>query len=252
MPAPQPDWAYFVDLDGTLLEIAELPADVRSDPRLRATVSALATVAGGAVAVITGRRISEVDRLFPDLRLAVAGLHGLERRTASGLRHCHALPSESLSAALDHLRTMLARHPALLLEDKGVAIALHYRQAPALASYAHRVMREVQSALGADFCVQPGKRVVELKPAGRDKGAAIREFMAEPPFEGRQPVFLGDDTTDEYGFDVINELGGISIKVGPGRSNAAWRMPDVLAVRRWLALAVASGSTAASTHHTTK
>ncbi|MBC7844017.1 MAG: trehalose-phosphatase, partial [Gemmatimonadaceae bacterium] len=236
-------WAYFVDLDGTLLEFASQPGDVLVDAALRATVSALTLVSGGAVAIITGRPVAEVDHLFPDLHVAVAGQHGLERRSAGGELSRQALPVAVLSGARTTLRALVARHPGLLLEDKGLSLALHYRQAPAMASFAHRVMGQVQRDVGDDFCVQRGKRVVELKLAGRDKGTAIRAFMDERPFRGRLPVFIGDDLTDEYGFDVINQLGGISVKVGTGPTVATWRMQDVHTVRRWLSSAVAAGST---------
>lgn len=241
VPSPRLEWAYFVDLDGTLLEIAPRPDDVRADAQLRATIATLTQRAGGAVAIITGRPVVEVDDLFPSLRLPVAGQHGLERRGPDGEVWRCALPLPALAIARSRLRELVLRHPGLLLEDKGLSLALHYRLAPALASYAHRAMRQVARDVGPEFCVQRGKRVVELKLAGRDKGTAIRAFLAEPPFRGRCPVFIGDDMTDEYGFAVVNELGGVSVKVGPGRTAATWRMRDVGAVRRWLRLAVAEG-----------
>jgi trehalose 6-phosphate phosphatase len=236
VPSPTPEWAYFVDLDGTLLDIAPRPGDVQVDAELRATITALTTITGGAVAIITGRSVAEVDHLFP------AGQHGLERRAPSGHVTRFSPPRPALVLARTRLRDVVQRHPSLLLEDKGLSLALHYRLAPALASYAHRVMRQVGDEAGAAFCVQRGKRVVELKLAGRDKGTAIRTFLTEAPFRGRRPVFIGDDMTDEYGFAVINELDGISVKVGPGRTTAGWRMRDVRAVRRWLSLAVAASA----------
>ncbi len=235
-----PDWAYFVDLDGTLLDLSAVPSDVHVDQALRDTVTALTRVAGGAVALITGRSIAEVDRLFPRLQIAVAGQHGLERRDANGRTLQAPQVDASLAAPRSAMRAIVGRHPGLLLEDKGLSLALHYRQAPALASYAHRVMHAWQSTLGAGYCVQRGKRVVELKPTGHDKGAAIRAFMHEAPFRGRRPVFIGDDATDEVGFDVVNQLDGISVKVGAGRTIARWTMPDVAAVRSWLSLAVST------------
>ncbi|MCC7051930.1 MAG: trehalose-phosphatase [Gemmatimonadaceae bacterium] len=242
VPSPTPEWAYFVDLDGTLLDIAPRPGDVQVDAELRATITALTTLTGGAVAIITGRPVAEVDQLFPALHLPVAGQHGLERRAPNGHVTRCSPPLPALDLARTRLRDVVQRHPGLLLEDKGLSLALHYRQALALASYAHRVMRQVGDVAGAEFCVQRGKRVVELKLAGRDKGTAIRTFLTEAPFRGRRPVFIGDDMTDEYGFAVINELDGISVKVGPGRTTAGWRMRDVRAVRRWLSQAVAASA----------
>jgi trehalose 6-phosphate phosphatase len=102
-------------------------------------------------------------------------------------------------------------------------------------------MRTLQEEIGPDYTILRGKKIVEIKPGGKDKGKAVKEFMAEKPFRGRLPVFVGDDATDEYGFAVVNALGGHSIKVGTGRSIARWRLPDVTAVRAWLARAVESG-----------
>ena len=235
LPAPSHEWAYFFDLDGTLVELAPLPSGVHGDMELRLLISALAIATRGAVAVITGRAIADIDRIFPDTRLPVAGQHGVERRTHGGDLRRHLFPMELLDEARRELQAVVTRHPGLLLEDKGLSLALHYRQVPQLASYAHRVMRRVHDRVGTAFCVQMGKRVVELKPAGRDKGMAIREFMDELPFAGRRPVFIGDDVTDEHGFEVVNAYGGLSIKVGPGQTRARRQLASVRAVRDWLA-----------------
>ena len=234
LPAPSHEWAYFFDLDGTLVELAPLPSGVHGDAELRLLISALSTATGGAVAVITGRAIADIDRIFPDLRLPVAGQHGVERRTHAGELRRHLFPLELLDEARTELQAVVESHPGLLLEDKGLSLALHYRQVPRMGSYAHRVMRRLQQRVGTAFCVQVGKRVVELKPAGRDKGVAIREFMDEAPFAGRYPVFIGDDVTDEQGFEVVNALGGLSIKVGRGQTFALRQLANVKAVRRWL------------------
>lgn len=228
------DWAWFIDLDGTLLELAGSPDGVSADADLRGLIGWLATVSGGALAIITGRPITDVDRLFPGLTLPVAGQHGVERRDVHGVVQQHALCASVLDPARRSLEAVVARHPALLLEDKGLSLALHYRRAPRLAAFAHRMMRTQRDRLGDDFCIQGGKRVVELKPAGLDKGIAISEFMAEAPFAGRRPVFIGDDRTDEYGFDVINRLGGVAVKVGPGATQAVYALPDVRSVRGWI------------------
>jgi trehalose 6-phosphate phosphatase len=176
----------------------------------------------------------DVDRLFPGTRLPAAGQHGIERRDAVGRHSRHAFPSDRLEEEHRRLAAAVARHPGLLLEHKGLSLALHYRRAPRLGAYAHRLLRGLQSRIGTEYCLQAGKRVVELKPAGRDKGVAVLEFMQEEPFRGRMPVFLGDDMTDEYGFAMVNRLDGHSVKVGPGRTVARWRLRDVLAVRAWL------------------
>ncbi len=231
---PADDWAYFFDFDGTLVDIAESPSGVDIDPSLRELLILLHQTAGGSLALITGRTLADIDSHFAGLRLPAAGQHGLERRDAAGRLFRHSNPSLPFERIRRHLAEVARRHPGLLLEDKGLSLALHYRQAPRLASYAHRLIRGIQSELGDEYTVQSGKRVIELKPAGRDKGAAIMDFMREPPFHGRVPVFIGDDVTDEYGFAMVNSLQGHSVKVGAGRTAALWRLPDVPSVLAWL------------------
>jgi len=233
VPVPSRDWAYFFDIDGTLVDIADSPAGARLDPGLGKLIERVYRSGGGAVALISGRSISDIDGLFPGMRFPVAGQHGIERRDAAGRISHHPSPSPALDAARRGLTAAVARHPALLLEDKGLSLALHYRRAPRLAGYAHRVARSLLGN-GGTFCIQAGKRVVEIKPAGKDKGVAVLEFMQEEPFRGRTPVFVGDDSTDEYGFAMVNRLHGHSVKVGPGRTAARWRLRDVRAVQAWL------------------
>jgi trehalose 6-phosphate phosphatase len=234
--APRPDasWAWFFDLDGTLVAIQPSPGSVRIDPSLRRMITERHRATGGAVALITGRSIADIDRLFPGVRLAVAGQHGAERRRASGAYAHRPAPPAPLVAAGNRLQATLAAHRGVRVEVKGVSLALHYRAAPRLAGYVHRLARQVAAQLGERYCLQAGKRVVEIRPSGRDKGSAIRDFMQEPPFRGRIPVFLGDDTTDEFGFAMVNRLHGCSVKIGPGATQAHWRLPDVRAARSWL------------------
>ena len=231
---PGAAYAYFLDIDGTLIDFADAPSSVKLDPALPRLVDALHRSSGGAVALVTGRSIADVDRLFPARRLPAAGQHGLERRTARGRIAVRPGSPGSLDGARRVLANVVARHPSLLLEDKGLSLALHYRASPSLAGLAHRVIRLLQQGLGARYCVHRGKRVVELALAGKNKGAAIRAFMRETPFRGRTPAFIGDDVTDEYGFKVVNSLGGLSVKVGPGPTAAGWRLPNVRAVIKWL------------------
>ena len=234
MPAPRRDWAYFFDIDGTLVELADSPGGVLLDRELRQLIEQLHRSAGGAVALISGRSIADIDHLVPGIRLPAAGQHGIERRDASGEISRHAFPSRELDGVRARLAEAVIRHPGLLLEDKGLSLALHYRRSPRLGGYAHRLVRSLLPRLGRQYRIQTGKRVVEMKPAGRDKGAAVLEFMQEPPFRGRTPVFVGDDISDEYGFATVNRLRGYSVKVGPGQTSARWRLPDVRAVRAWL------------------
>jgi len=235
MPPFAAGWAFFLDVDGTLLDHADHPGAVRVGPELRILLEGLSAAAGGALALISGRSVEDIDRLFAPLRPATAGQHGTERRSAGGAIHRHAPPLERLARAAAGLVRLTAAHEGLVFENKGMTLALHYRQAPQLHALAEGEMRRLAAALAGEFELQAGKFVFELKPSGKDKGSAIAEFMAEAPFAGRVPVFLGDDLTDEYGFAVVNGAGGHSIKVGPGESGARWRLADAAAVRHWLA-----------------
>ncbi|MHB1312139.1 MAG: trehalose-phosphatase [Gemmatimonadaceae bacterium] len=233
-PKPQPSWAYFFDIDGTLSELAATPERARLAPALRDRLAALRTLCGGAVAVVSGRPLRDIDAIFDGMLLPAAGQHGAERRDPAG--QVSHLPADRarLDEAHAVLARLVARHPGLLLEDKGHSLALHYRAAPRAAGFSHRSMRALQRRLGAGFTVQGGKRLVELVPSGIDKGRAIRAFLMEPPFVGRLPVFLGDDVSDEPAFATVDALDGHSVKVGPGPSAARWRLASVTAVREWL------------------
>lgn len=232
-PPPELNWAYFLDVDGTLIEIAETPDGVLVDAQLLKLIEQLSRACGGALALVSGRSIANLEALVGGQRLPMAGLHGLERRDAEGRWSTHTSAFEAKAAIKTALFPVLERHPGLLLEDKGLSLALHYRLAPTLAAYVHRLMAR-QARLGECLEIQRGKRVVEIKPAGIDKGSAIDAYLGEPPFCARRPVFIGDDLNDEHGFAAVNRLDGISIKVGKGASCARFRLPDVQAVRRWL------------------
>lgn len=233
-PLPEGAAAFFLDIDGTLLEIADTPSAVRVDRELLALVQSIHAAADGAVALISGRRIADIDGLFPGLQLPLAGQHGIERRDARAGLHVHTAPLAELARLRQQFDDIVAGHPGTLLEDKGATLAVHYRQVPQAQEEVLRALTVIVKRLGKGFRIQPGKMVFEVKPAGRDKGTAIAEFMAEEPFRGRIPIFLGDDVTDEYGFRVVNARGGYSVKVGPGHTIARWRLPDVVAVRAWL------------------
>ena len=189
---------------------------------------------GGAVALISGRSLHDLDLLFPGAALPAAGQHGLERRNGRGDVWRLHVAGDSLSLARARFAALVSRHRELTVEDKGLSLALHYRAAPHLEERVHDAVRAIIAELGDGYVMQRGKLVVELRPAGSDKGEAIAAFMGEAPFRGRVPVFLGDDATDEHGFAVLNEMCGHSLKVGEGATIARWRLPDVRAVERWL------------------
>lgn len=226
--------ALFLDFDGTLVAHENHPAAVAIDAELRRLMEGLRASTGGALALISGRSIADIDALFAPARFAVAGQHGAERRSADGSMHRHAPAAQRLRGPLEELRRFVARHPGLLLEEKGTSVALHYRNAPGLEEAAGNEARRALAAIGDEYELQGGKFVLELRPSGRDKGTAIAGFLGEPPFAGRAPVFVGDDLTDELGFELVNLRGGTTVKVGAGPTRAQWRLADASAVRRWL------------------
>jgi trehalose 6-phosphate phosphatase len=240
-PPLDPLSALFLDVDGTLLEIAPRPELVRVPDGLPALIMRLSAAREGALALISGRALAELDRLFQPWQGAAAGLHGLERRRADGIIDCVA--DGDSAAALDRLRPKLAALAAdgtgFILEDKGGTLALHYRAAsqrePEIRAIAEALHREIASVLR----LITGKMVVEFQPRSADKGRAIAAFLAETPFLGRRPVFVGDDTTDEDGFAEIRRRDGIAVRVGPfeGATAANYRLPTVEAVLAWLASA---------------
>ncbi len=233
-PPASARWAYFLDLDGTLIDLAETPAAVVVEGAVRELIRNLYRNCGGAVAVVSGRMIADLQQLIDLPQLPMSGLHGLERRDIAGRVSTHAPEPTAKWQIMQALAPILARHSGLLLEDKGLTLALHYRSAPKLAAYAHRIMRDLLRSQGQGLELQRGKCVVEIKPAGIDKGSAVADYLIEEPFRQRRPVFIGDDLNDEHGFAEVNKREGISVKVGAGASCARFRLPDVAAVRQWL------------------
>jgi len=226
--------ALFLDVDGTLLPIVARPQDVRVDSALRALLKRLRDALDGALALVSGRSIAEIDQLFEPLVLPLAGQHGFERRDATLKVHRSEVLGHTLDEAVATLTDFSRRHAGLLVEQKGSSVALHYRLAPELADDARTQVEALAERLAPDYTLMAGKMVFELKPAHTDKGGAIRAFMREAPFAGRVPVFLGDDVTDEYGFAAIEEFAGESIKIGPGVTRARWRLNGAADVRGWL------------------
>ena len=241
-PPLDPDAALFLDVDGTLLEIAPRPELVYVPPTLPGLLDRLAARRGGALALVSGRKLDDIDGLFRPWRGAAAGVHGAERRRADGSLVLHNDSPADLAAAtvLDRLRPILAeaasRMPGVLLEDKGRSLAVHYRGAPARGPEVLDLARTCVQQGDDSLRLIAGKMVVELQPRFYGKNVAIAEFLAEPPFRGRIPVFLGDDTTDEDGFAEVNRMGGASIRIGsPAPTAAAYALPSVSAALEWLA-----------------
>jgi trehalose 6-phosphate phosphatase len=228
--------ALFLDFDGTLVELAAHPQAVRPTSDLVPLLAALARRLGGALAIVTGRPIAEVDGFLAPLRLPIAGVHGNEVRSVPD-GTADARSAVELGRVRERLAQLSETWPGVTVEDKGIAIAVHYRAAPEAAPEVRRIAEELQGQSADALMLLAGKMVVELVPAGRDKGSAIRELLRAAPFVGRRPVFLGDDVTDEAGFRAVNELGGISVRVGgPDRPTAArYRVDNVMRVLQLLA-----------------
>ncbi len=235
----QPDCALFLDFDGTLVDIAPRPEAVVVPGELIATLQALHTHLNGAVAVISGRPIEQIDALLAPVRLPVAGVHGAERRSANG----HLVLVDVPSAARVHAaaQTLARQHPGLRVELKRGSVALHYRQAPALEAVCMAAMRSAVAA-SPGLTLLRGKMVLEAKPGGVSKGHAIEAFLDEPPFKGRTPIFIGDDVTDEAGFDAVQRLGGVAVKVGEGATVATHRMAHPSEMREQLRAVLAHQS----------
>ena len=239
MPGARERWALFLDIDGTLLPIAATPWAVRVEPDLLVLLERLRSACDGALALVSGRRLRDIDRLFDPLRLPAVGLHGWERRRADGGLVAASAAAGTVDALRPSLADYVAAHPRLLLEDKGTSIAVHYRQAPGEGAALTRFVRGLAAA-APQLRVVAGKKLVEIMPRGADKGSAIAEFLAEPPFAGRRPVYAGDDTTDEDGFAVVNRLGGMSVKVAARQGGAArFRLASPAALHHWLAAVAA-------------
>lgn len=232
-PLPAADWALFLDVDGTLLDIAERPDEVAVPRTLIETLKRATDAFGGALAFVSGRTIAEIDRLFDPLRLPTAGQHGAEMRLG-GTRPAMRVV-ESPSAELRRtIAGAMAQVPGTLVEDKGLTIAVHYRARPELGdTLAAHLARMIQES-GETADLMAGKFVWEVRPMHRDKGQAVRTFMADQPFKGRVPVFVGDDVTDADGFAVVEAFGGIALPVGDLHTPRAAAFRDAAAVRDWL------------------
>lgn len=236
LPSPAPlrpaDTALFLDLDGTLAAIEPRPEHVGPQPERTRLLARLAEAFEGRLAVVSGRALSDIDRILDGAVIALAGVHGLQRRRADG-SVVAADPPEAVQAARDALLLALPEVKGVLLEDKGVAVAVHFRLAPKCADAVMAAAAEAASRFGLEL--QPGDMVAELRPPGADKGDAVAAFMAEPPFAGATPVFVGDDLTDENGFRAVRDLGGYGVLVGPGRKTlASHRLGGVGEVMAWL------------------
>jgi trehalose 6-phosphate phosphatase len=239
LPAPPPvnvdgRWALFLDVDGTLLDFAAHPAEVVVESQLRDDLATLWAKLDGAVGLLSGRPLAQLDDLFNWHERAAAGLHGAELRTPDG--NVHAADDDAAFAATrQRAEALVAESHGVLLEDKQRALALHYRHAPAAGADAKSIADTLLREAGDGYSLQYGDHVVELKPVAANKGCALEALMCEAPFRGRNPWMLGDDLTDERAFERVNASHGISVIVGLRRPTAArFALADPAAVRGWL------------------
>jgi len=230
-------WALFLDLDGTVLDIAETPQGVEVPPDLVSILMRLSRGLGGALAVLSGRTIADIDRLLAPLALPAAGQHGAELRLAPDRSADRISCSERPREWHARLAALARDHRGILVEDKGIGIAVHYRNAPAAERKVHKAL-EGLGVERASYALKRGKCVDEIVPRGCDKGRALRRLMAVPPFAGRVPIAIGDDATDEDAFAAALSLGGEALRVASHSASAAFADPR--AVRDWLAARAAA------------
>ncbi|MEO8063209.1 MAG: trehalose-phosphatase [Pseudomonadota bacterium] len=233
VPLPVSSWCLFLDVDGTLLELAASPTAVVVEPELLDLLTRLRIAAGGALALVSGRTLVDLDRLFGALHLPSAGLHGGERRSASGETYVADVVHAQLGEVREGLREIVSRHRGLLLEDKGAGLALHFQGARELEHQLRAEVALLAAPLVPTYALLDGHCVIEVKPAAYSKDSAVGAFMREVPFTGRTPIFIGDDLTDCGGFEAVRREGGLAIAVGP-RVTSEWWLPGPTAVHRWL------------------
>jgi trehalose 6-phosphate phosphatase len=232
-PALKDHHCLFLDIDGTLVEFTDTPSETQTDPDLKTLIVQLAEKLQGALALVSGRELRTIDALFKPLKLPASGLHGVERRDASGNLHGRFLADPNLNGARAALNQLTLSYPGTLVEDKGLSLAVHFRQAPHFADAVRRAVIGIAAPLVDSHQLQEGSQVIELKVRGFSKGSAVEAFLKEAPFSGRTPVFIGDDLTDMDGFAAAERAGGFSIGVGE-RVHGQYHLDGVRQVRDYL------------------
>jgi trehalose 6-phosphate phosphatase len=227
--------ALYLDIDGTLLEIAPSPERVEVPGWMVPLLQRLSARLDGAVAFVSGRTIAAIDALFRPLKLPAVGVHGGEIRFGDRTVAMDEGLVAELQAAVPLLRKAIEPLHGVWLEDKGCAIALHYRTVPERGREVLQIAELVVAGLGSAFAPLVGKCVVEIRARHLTKGAGIRRLMECEPFRGRSPIFAGDDVTDEDAFKYVNQVGGISLRIGSTEPSAAThRLADPAQLHRWL------------------
>jgi len=232
-PTPSAAWALFLDVDGTVVDLAERPDAAAPRPDTPALLASVARGLNGALMLVSGRTLADLDRMFGAFRPPASGVHGLEWRDETGAVHRAPVNSTTLAAARAALEAYAERATGVLVEDKGPGLAVHYRLAPERAHEVRLLLAE-QARTTPGFHVLEGKMVMELRPDDVNKGTVVEAAMGRPPFAGRHPVFVGDDITDEDGFAAVNRMGGTSIRIGPGPTAARYTLDSVDETLEWL------------------
>ncbi len=227
--------ALLLDVDGTLVDIAPTPSEVEATPALLAALQRLVERTGGAVALVSGRTVAELDSIFSPLRLPAVGGHGAEFRPVVG-QPLNVEGAPTLDPVLKRrLADIAAMDPRILVEDKGYSVALHFRLAP---EHQPAIEDAVSAALAFAWPnpveILHGKAVIEVKSSGYDKGSAVRRLMRLRPFAGRRPIFVGDDVTDETAFVVLSEFNGVGFSVGRPLCGVDGHFAGPRQVREWL------------------
>jgi trehalose 6-phosphate phosphatase len=235
--------ALLLDIDGTILDLAPSPQQVWVPTGLRQTLARLDSLTGGAVALVSGRSLRDIDLIFAPLELAAVGGHGAELRPAVGGET--RLRAKPLPAALKRkLCSITELGPGIIAEDKGYSLALHYRLAPETGDAVRAAVAKIcAEAAPGTIEILPGKLVVEIKAAGINKATAVCELMECAPFVDRNPIFIGDDTTDEPVFGIISRFGGLGFSVGRIAPNVNGHFTRPESVRAWLARIANQGNT---------
>lgn len=236
MPTKDERWALFIDIDGTLVDLVEHPSLVKIDDYTRTLLEQLQSLLNGALAVLSGRSLADVDRLLTPLVLASGALHGLERRDLVGTHIAAAPPPDTVIKVANVCVEAANGLDGVWVEEKsGISFAIHYRNAPHMQATIQDLAIKAATLSEGTYMVQLGDCVAELKPAGADKGTALRALLDTTSFLGRRPVMLGDDFTDETAFEVVEQLGGLSIIVGSRRPTlASFSLDSPTAVIEWL------------------
>jgi trehalose 6-phosphate phosphatase len=225
--------AFFFDFDGTLAPIVDDPEQVRVSGAALDALGSLYDISGGALAIVSGRPIADLDRFLSPLKLPLSGVHGLESRDATGRVHRGGYDRAALRHLADKISAFAENRSGLVVEEKPGSVALHYRQAPDLGHSALQLASELAAAIPGAKLMR-GKMVVELRLGGRSKADAVSDFMAAAPFHGRKPLFAGDDVTDEDAIALVEAMGGTGVKIGSQETAASLMAPDRDAFEKWL------------------